>query len=146
MAVTMLEVVEDAFEEIGVKKAEVSLTGDELQSGIRRCNDLLNSWVDIGYIVGYNPVINGSDTLEISDSAVGAVKYALATRLAPSYQKPITQSLATIAGSTFETMINAKAYIGEVAYPDSLPLGSGNTCTNYDTDTRFFPNNKVENF
>ena len=146
MAVTMLEVVEDAFEEIGVKKAEVNLTGDELQSGIRRCNDLLNSWVNIGYIKKYNPVINGSDVMELDDSEIGAVKYALATRLAPSYQKPITQALAAIASSSFDTMLNSNAYIGEVAYPDSLPLGSGNTCTNYDTEARFFPNNKVDNF
>jgi len=45
---TMLEVVEDAFEEIGVKTAEVPLTNDELQSGIRRCNDMLAEWDDIG--------------------------------------------------------------------------------------------------
>ena len=53
---TMRVLVQDAFEEIGVKKAEIDLTNDELQSGIRRANDLLTSWADIGYIVGYNPV------------------------------------------------------------------------------------------
>ena len=143
---TMREIVQDAFEEIGVKKAEVALTDDELQSGIRRCNDLLTSWDAIGYIVGYNPVTNGDDTLELEPAAISAVKYNLAARLAPSYQKTVTQELAAIAGDSFNILINQNIHIGDVAYPDSLPLGSGNTGCNTETDRRFFNNNQDENF
>ena len=143
---TMREVVEDAFEEIGVKKAEVELTNDELQSGIRRANDLLVSWDAIGYIIGFNPVFNADDILEIEPAAVSAVKYNLATRLAPSYQKPITIELATIAADSFNILINQNVFIGEVAYPDTLPLGSGNRRCNNDTDARFFNGNDKENF
>jgi len=143
---TMRVLVQDAFEEIGVKKAEVDLTDDELQSGIRRANDLLTSWADIGYIVGYNPVLNGDDIVEVEASALGAAKYNLATRLAPSYQKPITIELASIAADTFNTLINSNIFIGEVAYPDTLPLGSGNRRCNSDTDARFFNSNDIENF
>ncbi len=143
---TMRVLVQDAFEEIGVKKAEIALTPDELQSGIRRANDLLTSWADIGYIVGYNPVFNGDDIVEIDTSALGAAKYNLATRLAPSYQKAVSIELATIAADTFATLINSNIFIGEVAYPDTLPLGSGNQGCNTNTDARFFNSNKKENF
>ena len=143
---TMREVVSDAFEEIGVKKAEIEITDDELQSGIRRCNDLLVSWDAIGYIVGYNPVFNGDDTLELEPSAISAAKYNLATRLAPSYQKQVTIELATIAANTFEILINQNIFIGEVEFPDTLPLGSGNRRCNNDTDARFFNGNNKENF
>ena len=143
---TMKEVVGDAFEEIGVKKAEIELTDDELQSGIRRCNDLLASWDAIGYIVGYNPVFNGDDVLELEPSAISAAKYNLATRLAPSYQKQVTIELATIASDSFNILINQNIFIGEVAYPDTLPLGSGNRRCNNDTDARFFNGNDKENF
>jgi len=142
----MREVVSDAFEEIGVKKAEIEITNDELQSGIRRANDLGASWDAIGYIVGYNPVFNGDDTLELEPAAISAFKYNLATRLAPSYQKQVTIELATIAANTFEILINQNIFIGEVEFPDTLPLGSGNQCANNDTNQRFFPNNKTDNF
>ena len=143
---TMLEVVEDAFEEIGVKSAEVSLTSDELQSGIRRCNDMLTEWDDIGITVGYTPVLNGDDTVDIDRNAVGAAKYNLAVRLGPSFQKPISIALATIADSTLNTLMASVTDLSNVAYPDTLPIGSGNSCSNYDTDSRFFPNNKPDNF
>ena len=143
---TMLEVVQDAFEEIGVKTAEVSLTDDELQSGIRRCNDMLTEWDDIGIITGYNPVLNGSDTLEVDRNAIRAIKKNLAVDLAASFQKPISMDLAAIASSTLDVLMASSSNIGEIAYPDSLPMGSGNSCGNYDLDNRFFTSNKTDNF
>ena len=143
---TMITIVEDAFEEIGVKTAEVPLTADELQSGIRRCNDMLLEWDDIGIIVGYTEVLNGDDTVNIERNAVGAVKYSLAIRLAPSFQKPITAALAAIASGTLDVLMASSTDLSNIAYPDTLPLGSGNQCANLDTDRRFFPNNKTDNF
>lgn len=143
---TMLEVVNDAFEEISVKVAEQALQSDELQSGIRRCNDLLTSWDDIGYIVGYNPVFNGDDDLGIDASTVRAVKANLAVKLAPSFQKPVTLDLRLEANESLDLLINANIFIGKVEFPDTLPLGSGNQGCDFDTDMRFFNNNKDENF
>lgn len=142
----MREVVQDAFEEIGVKTAEVSLTGDELQSGIRRCNDMLTEWDDIGIIVGYNEVLNGDDTINVERSAISAVKYSLAIRLAPSYQKVVSAALASLAGGTMDVLLASSSYIGEVELPDTMPIGSGNECSASDIDRRFFPNNKRDNF
>ena len=143
---TIREVVQDAFEEIGVKTAEVSLTGDELQSGIRRCNDMLLEWDDIGIIVGYSEVLNCDDVINVERNAIGAIKYNLAIRLAPSFQKPIGAALVTIAGGTMDVLMASSTDISNIAYPDTLPLGSGNQCASNDTDRRFFPNNKPDNF
>ena len=143
---TMLEIVDAAFEEIGVKTAEVALTGDELQSGIRRCNDMLLQWDDIGIIVGYTEVLNGDDVVNVERSAEGAVKYNLAIRLAPSYQKLITPVLAAIASGTLDVLMASNTDLSNIAYPDTLPLGSGNQCANNDINRRFFPNNKTDNF
>lgn len=142
----MREVVQDAFEEIGVKTAEVPLTDDELQSGIRRCNDMLTEWDDIGIIVGYNPVLNGDDIIEVDRNAVAAIKYNLAIRLAPSFQKIVGSALAALASGTLDVLMASNTDISNIAYPDTLPLGSGNQCSSNDTDRRFFPNNKTENF
>ena len=142
---TIREVVEDAFEEIAVKTAEIPLTDDELQSGIRRCNDMLTEWDDIGIIVGYTPVLNGSDTIEVERNAIAAVKYNLAMRLAPSFSKPVTQILFSLAEDTLNTLRASSSIVGKVAYPDTLPIGSGNECYDYNYN-RFFNANKTENF
>ena len=142
----MRVLVEDAFEEIGVKTAEVPLTNDELQSGIRRCNDMLLEWDDIGIIVGYSEVLNGDDTVNVERNAVAAVKYNLAIRLAPSYQKLVGAALAALASGTIEVLMASSTDLSNIAYPDTLPLGSGNQCANNDTNQRFFPNNKTDNF
>ena len=143
---TIREVVEDAFEEIGVKKAEVSLTDDELQSGIRRCNDLLVSWDSIGYIIGYRPVFNATDQLFVEPSVIRAIKSNLAIELAPSYQKTLTTALVGKASDSLNLLLNNNIYIGQVAYPDSLPMGSGNNMEDDYLDDRFFPLNQRENF
>lgn len=143
---TIREVIEDAFEEVGVKTAEVPLTDDELQSGIRRCNDMLTEWDDIGIIVGYNEVLNGDDVINVERNAIAAVKYNLAIRLAPSFQKIVSNALAALASGTMDVLLASNSDISEISYPDTLPLGSGNQCANNDTDRRFFPNNKTENF
>tara|TARA_R110000764_G_scaffold111550_1_gene198314 strand:- start:1644 stop:2081 length:438 start_codon:yes stop_codon:yes gene_type:complete len=143
---TMREVVEDALEDITVKKAEVTLTNDELQSGIRRLNDMLAQWNELGIIAGYNPVTNGDDTLELEPAAIAAAKAKLAIRLAPSFSKIVTPALVENARETMEMLETANSHIGEIAYPDTLPTGSGNDCNSYDAGDRFFNQNKTENF
>ena len=143
---TMLEVVNDAMEEIEVKTAEIPLTSDELQSGIRRCNDLLAEWADLGLTPGYIEVFNGDDVLNVDRNAIRAIKKNLAMELAPSFQKPITQALAKCARESLESLENSAIHIGDVAFPDTLPLGSGNECNTFYDDERFFPQNKTENF
>ena len=142
----MRVIVQDAFEEIGVKTAEVELTGDELQSGIRRCNDMLLEWADANITAGYNEVLNGDDVVEIDRNAIAAVKYNLAVRLAPSYQKTIGIALATLASDTLDRLMASTTDLSNIAYPDTLPFGSGNQCASDGTNQRFFPNNKTDNF
>jgi hypothetical protein len=143
---TMREVVEDAFEDITVKKAETALESDELQSGIRRANDMLVQWDNIGRIVGYSPVTDPDVELVLEPAAIAAAKANLAIKLAPSYSKPITNVLAENARTTLDELRNANAHIGPVAYPDSLPIGSGNECPDNFSNQRFFDENKDENF
>jgi hypothetical protein len=143
---TMREVVQDAMEEIGVKTAEVALTGDELQSGIRRCNDMLTEWADIGIVSGFNEVTNGDDLINVDRNAIGCVKYNLAIRLAPSYQKVVGPALAAIASGTLDVLMASVTDLSNIAYPDTLPMGSGNRCAGDDLLEKFFPANKKSNF
>jgi len=141
---TLREVVEDAFEEITVKTAEVALTDSELQSGIRRLNDMLAQWVELSIITSYNETAEPDDDIELEKAAVAAAKANLAIKLAPSYSKPITNALNMNAENSFQMLLIANSHIGEIAYPDTLPIGSGNHCD--DEYSRFFDANKTDNF
>ena len=143
---TMREVVEDALEDIGVKKAEVSLQPDELQSGIRRLNDMLAQWNELGITPGYSPLLNGDDVLNIEPAAIAAAKTKLAIRLAPSYSKTVTPELVENAREAMQYLEAANSHINNVAYPDTLPIGSGNECHSDGTFDRFFNQNNIENF
>ena len=144
--VSMRDIVNSAFEEIGVKAAEISITDSELQSGISRCNDMLIEWDQLGTIKGYKEVLNGDDILNVERHAVGAIKYNLAVILAPSYQKIVTPALAAIADSKLMALQATANDLSEIAYPDTLPLGSGNECGNSYYKNRFFPENEKVNF
>lgn len=143
---TAAQIVDGAAEEIGIKTAEIALEAADAQSIFNRMNDMLSEWADLGLTPGFNEVSNLTDTVEIDRNAVSAAKYNLGIRCAPSFQAIVTPALAELARATKEALETSTAYIGEVAYPDTLPLGSGNECNGYDLDNRFFPANKTENF
>ena len=90
--------------------------------------------------------IGSGDFIEIDNNARAAVKAALAIRCAVPFEKVITIGLVNLASETMQRLETSTAFIGDVDYPDTLPLGSGNNGCNIDTDRRFFNSNKPENF
>jgi len=143
---TARQIVNGAAEEIGVKTAEIALEPADFQAIFDRMNDMLLEWADIGLTPAFNEVFNGDDTIEVDANARGAIKYALAIRSAPSFQKPITAGLAENAADSLARLEASTDFIGEVALPDTLPIGSGNQCPDNNIDQRFFPSGQKENF
>ena len=143
---TANDIIVGAAEEIGVKTAEVTLESEDYQVIMDRLNDMLMEWSDEGLTTSFNEVSNSTDVVDVERSAVSAIKYNLAIRCAPSFQKVITPALEALAESTLNRLKASSLFIGNVAYPDTLPTGSGNECPgSYDFD-RFFSENKDENF
>ena len=143
---TALEIVNGAAEEIEVKTAEIALEADDAQIIFTRMNDLLLEWADIGLTPAFKEVFNLTDTVLIDGNARRAVKTNLAISCAPAFQKIVTQALAKVASDSFDRLAASTDFIGEIAYPDTLPIGSGNQCPDLNSDSRFFNNNKKENF
>jgi hypothetical protein len=136
---TVLQIVNGAAEEIGVKTAEIPLEAGDYQVILDRMNDMLIEWADKGLTPQFVEVFNSTDVVAVARSSVSAVKYNLAIRIAPAFEKVITAALAANARETMANLETSIVYIGEVAYPDTLPTGSGNDC---DYDRRFYPNNE----
>ena len=143
---TANDVINGAAEELGVKTAEIALEAEDHQMFFTRLNDMLLEWADTGLTPAFVEVVNGSDTINIDGNARGAVKYNLALMCASAFQKQVSLSLSDNADKTLTKLQASTSFIGEVAFPDTLPMGSGNYCAGDDTDHRFFPNNVNENF
>ena len=109
-------------------------------------NDMLTEWADLGRTPSFVEVFNGSDTVSVERNAVAAIKYSLAIRIAPTFGRVVTPALAALAETTLKNLQISEVFIGEVDYPDSLPTGSGNDCSDLFNEERFFPSNKKENF
>ena len=143
---TVLQIVNGAAIKATIKTAEIDLEAFEFQQILDDMNDMLSEWADIGLTPAFARVSNSTDTVNISDNAVGAVKDALAIRIAPSFSKPLTQGMVLNANTSRSRLEASQIFIGEVAFPDTLPTGSGNDCNNASIDRRFFTQNKQGNF
>ena len=143
---TALQIVEGAAVKATIKTAEIDLEAFEFQQILDDMNDMLSEWADIGLTPAFARVSNSTDTVNIDDNAVGAVKESLAIKIAPSFSKPITQGMVLNANTSRSRLEASQIFIGEVAYPDTLPTGSGNDCSDVSIDRRFFKQNTKDNF
>ena len=66
---TALELIEDAFDDIEVKSAEVDLSPSEIAIGIRRLNRIATALAAKSINVGYTIVSDETDVLTIPDWA-----------------------------------------------------------------------------
>lgn len=143
---TALDIVNGAAEDIGVKTAEVTLEAEDYQIIFNRMNDMLLEWADIGLTPAFKEVFNPTDVVAIDGNARRAVKANLAVYAAPAFQKIVTPALAEIASVSLSRLQASTDFIGDIEFPDTLPIGSGNQCESVDTYRRFFPSNKDGNF
>ncbi len=143
---TVLQIVDGAAEKIGVKEAESALESADFQVIINEMNDMLLEWADIGLTPAFKEVTESTDTVDVDRNAVSAVKNNLAIRISPSFDRIVTQALAKIASESLQRLQASTSFIGDVAYPDTLPTGSGNDCADVAIDRRFFKQNIGENF
>ena len=143
---TVLQIVNGAAEKLGIKTAEIALEAGDFQVILNEMNDLLTEWSDLGLTPAFKEVSETTDTVDVDRNAVSAIKNNLAIRIAPTFQKVVQQSLALIASDSLRALETSTVFIGQVAYPDTLPTGSGNECSNDAIDRRFFTQNTTENF
>ena len=143
---TVQQIIDGAAEELFVKTAETNLEAGDYQMFLDRMNDMGAEWADIGLTPAFVPKLNATDTVNIDRNAVGAFKYALAIRCASVFQRAVSQDLNTNSINSLARLRASVINISNVAYPDTLPTGSGNDCGHTFREDRFFPSNKEENF
>lgn len=120
------ELIRDALQELGVQAAEQSVDGDEMQTGIRYLNRLMRGVDYLG--LGFTVITSGSQEVTIPAYAEEWAVFKLATRLAAQF--PPTDQIMIIAENEREAWTNLLKQhqtLPCMQYPDTLPIGSGNT-------------------
>ena len=126
MSWTKQQVIEAAFEEIGLDPAQYELQPSQLQSALRRLDSMMATWGVNGVRVGY-PAGGGfaQDTFA-PDWALESMYLNLAIRLAPMYGKAVGQETRQNADDTFRSITQqASGLPPEVQMPGTMPAGAG---------------------
>lgn len=128
--------VRDALQELGVQAAEQPITHDQVQTGIRYINMLMESYDYLN--LGFTIVSSASDDITIPPYASMWLIKALAVELSPQFGG--TSQLPMIVQGrdrAYDNLLLQSIEVGAANYPSRLPTGSGNQCGTY--GRRFYP-------
>lgn len=130
MSYTKRQLVQGAFEEIGMADYVFDLQAEQLQGALRRLDSMMAEWTGRGVSLGYMvpSVPDNSDISEDSglpDWAANAVILNLACRIAPTYGKIILPQTQNGAKMALDTVMNNVTKTYPVQFPSSLPTGAG---------------------
>ena len=131
MSYTKRQLIEAAFEEVGLAAYTFDLTPAQMESALRRMDSMLATWNSKGIRISYplprSPEDSGLDEETIiPDRAVEAIVSNLALRLAPSYGKQVAVEVKTSARQAYEALLARAAMPSEMQFPKTLPAGAGN--------------------
>lgn len=139
---TKRQLINAAFEEIGLASYTFDMSPEELQSAVLRLDALMATWGTVGIRIGYNATLDPLNSDPDQDSGVPdwaneAIFLALARRIAPSFGKLVSQDTKTNGKFAYDAMMSRiTATPPQMQYVGALPAGAGNRRRRY---TPFLP-------
>ena len=130
MSTTKRQLIELAFNEIGLGTYVFDLTPDQLLNALRRLDAQMSLWLSKGIDLTYNfptaPAIGDlDDDSGIPDRAVLAVAISLGIALAPTYGKQVPIEIKVAARDAYKDVVRVATVIPEMVLPQTLPIGAG---------------------
>lgn len=127
---TKRQIIEQAFEEIGLASYVFDLTADQLESALRRLDLMVASWqarnIQIGYPLPASPENSNIDEeIQTSLNNNEALVLNLAVRLAPAYGKSLSPDTKATAKLLYDQLLIEAAMPYEQQFVRTLPLGAG---------------------
>lgn len=114
------DIVSDALEIAGVGSVELPPEGAYVTRGLRALNDMMSGFKSRGHDVEHVPLSSG-DNIALGDEYVEHLKYALAKRLAPVFQKPGLTGEALRLAEHGENVLNGNlSEVPEVTVPGDV--------------------------
>lgn len=130
MPYTKRQLIEQAYEEIGLASYAFDLSPEQMQAAGRRLDSMMATWMERGILVGY-PLSSDPGNLDISqdtglpDYAVEAVALNLGIRLAPTVGRQVMPDTKASAKAAYDALIVRAAIPNEQQYPYGTPAGAG---------------------
>jgi hypothetical protein len=131
MAFTKRDIITQAFEEIGLAGYTFDLQPQQLESALRRLDNMMATWNGKGIRLGYPlPTSPGDSDLdeatEVTDMALEAMALNLAIRIAPGYGKVVSVDTKISAKQAYNQLIAQSAKPIEMQLDNySVPAGAG---------------------
>lgn len=124
---TATDIANRSLSRIRVKVAGSDVSTAELSDFINAMNDYMASLGGLGVRLGYTTVSAGTDEVTIPDSCVRGLVANMAIEVAPDYGAEISPGLSRAATEGFATMQRVAREPVRASFPDTLPMGSGNS-------------------
>jgi hypothetical protein len=128
---TKREIVQNAFEEVGLASYAFDLQPEQMQAGLRRLDNMMATWNSRGLRIGY-PLTDspaGSDLDQdatVTDEAIEAIVSNLAVRLAPMLGKTVSPDTKATARSSYMALLSRRSTIPErLIDVNAVPAGAG---------------------
>jgi len=140
MAYKKLNIVDLAFQEIGIASYEFDLNPQETNGALRQLDLMMATWNKRGIRIGYPiPSSPGNsdldDELDIPDNAFEAMYLNLAVRISSGFGKQLTPQTRIAAARSYQELLSSQIYPIEQAFDSTaVPSGAGNKTWRYNQD------------
>lgn len=132
MGWTKREIINQAFEEIGLAGYVFDLQPQQLESALRRLDGMMATWngkgIRLGYPLPSSPGLSDLDQeTDVPDAAIEAMALNLAVRIAPGYGKTVSPDTKASAKGAYNQLIAQFAKPIEMQLDSmAIPAGAGN--------------------
>ncbi|PTB28847.1 hypothetical protein C9I56_11190 [Paraburkholderia caribensis] len=128
---TKIEIVNEAYAQLGLANYVFDLQPEEITTGIRRLDRMMAQWDAAGIRIGYNlppeaSVSNANDIINVPDWAEQAMIYGVALLIAPTIPKVPTPDLRKSAQDSYDVLLYGNYEIPQMQMPRHMPIGLGN--------------------
>ncbi len=140
MAYTKLDIIQQAYAEIGLGSYVFDADSEELQFALRRLDGMMAQWNDMGIRLGY-PLPSAyvksslSDDVNVYDMGLEAMYLNLAVRLSPSLGKMPSPDTKSLARRAYMSLLRRQIRPVEKPLDNRMtPSGAGNKDWRYNND------------
>ena len=132
MAYTKRDIVEQAFEEIGLASYVFDMQPQQLDSALRRLDAMMATWnakgIRLGYPLPSSPADSDLDQdTGVPDNAIEAMILNLAVRVAPGFGKTVSPDTKGNAKRAYNELLANSAMPLEMQLGnETIPSGAGN--------------------
>lgn len=128
---TKRQLLDMAFEEIGLAGYVFDISPDEQRSALARMDAMMGVWesqgIRIGYLFPSDPQSSDLDSnCGVTDQATEAIALNLACRLAPGYGKVVAAETRISARGAYMALLSKTMQTTEMQLPGTMPRGAGN--------------------